>query len=515
MRTIAIALDAADSELVLEWARDGTLPVLGDLIERGATARLSAETGLGPEATWPTMVTGCMPGKHGVYDWRCIRPGTDLRVRDPRRAYRRPFWSVLSDDGATRSPLLLDVPYGWADQVDGGTAVLGWGQRGTERTSSQPSHLLGELTERYGRYPLGLEVDHAGRIQAALEQLSTLQSLAGARTRLLIELLESRDWQVCVASYFESHYGGHDFHRYLVPGSWGYDERVAAELDEPLRRLYQTLDRCVGELLAGVGDDVNVVIFSGFGMRPNTNGLRCLPEALTRLGYTTPSTPSAPTRAVAGLRAAALTTVPRPLARWVRRRLPAGTQDRHFERVWHESADWRRTRAYAEGEPGHSFVRVSNSFSGDREALVDEVKGELQALENADTGRPAIAEVIEVRQATPGPNAGALPDLAIAWAQDGMLERVRHPKAGLIEEDLRELPPSEHTDEGFAIAAGPGIRAGDDIGGGHIVDLAPTLLHLAGAEIPTEMDGAPLAMLDPALGEPRLAEIDMEDDPWR
>jgi predicted AlkP superfamily phosphohydrolase/phosphomutase len=218
---------------------------------------------------------------------------------------------------------------------------------------------------------------------------------------------------------------------------------------------------------------------------------------------------------MAGARAAALTMFPRPLARRVKQRLPRDTEDRHFEQLWHESVDWARTRAYAEGEPGHSFVRVSRSFSGDRESLLKEIAGELRLLENADSGRPAIVDVIDVRKRIPGPHADVLPDLAVAWALDGMLERIRHPRIGVIEEDLRDLPPSEHTEEGFVIAAGPGIRAQDAIGTGHIVDLAPTLLHLAGAPVPREMDGSPLDLLDPKLGEPHIADIEMGDDPWR
>jgi arylsulfatase A-like enzyme len=48
------------------------------------------------------------------------------------------------------------------------------------------------------------------------------------------------------------------------------------------------------------------------------------------------------------------------------------------------------------------------------------------------------------------------------------------------------------------VLAGQGIRAGHRLEGARIVDLAPTLLHLAGVPVPEDMDGQILsAALEP------------------
>jgi hypothetical protein len=95
-----------------------------------------------------------------------------------------------------------------------------------------------------------------------------------------------------------------------------------------------------------------------------------------------------------------------------------------------------------------------------------------------------------------------------------MLLRVRHPRFGVVEEDLSELQPSEHVERGFLVASGPAVEARPEPIEGHVVDLAPTMLHLLGSRIPKEMDGRPLP-LAPGVEPPVRAAIDMDDDPWR
>jgi predicted AlkP superfamily phosphohydrolase/phosphomutase len=517
MRTLAIVMDGADSELVFDWAAEGSLPTLGALLERGMSARLSSHTYFDAEAIWPTIVTGCLPAKHGIYNWRCIQPGTNRRVRTPARAFRKPFWSALQADGSVRKLLVVDWRCASLMRDDNFTQVLGWSERGAPRRHSWPQGLLGELTEEYGSpYAHGMEREHAGRPFAGRRRLRALERMTAVRTRLLMRLMRERDWDLCLAAYFEPHSAGHAFHRYLVPGSWGYDRRRARRLGTALLEVYQAFDRGLAGLVEIAGDDANVLVLSGFGMRPNTNGLRVLDEVMVGLGYHVRRQATSGTRGLETLRRAGLRAVPRTIAHRLKDRLPEGTVDRHLERVWEESTDWGRTRAYAESEPGHSFVRINRMNVDDHDGLCDEIAAELRLLEDADAGRPAVKEVVRRDFVVEGPHSEALPDLMVVWTRDGMLRRVRHPRLGVIEEDLTELQRSEHTDEGFVVAAGPGIRPRSDVLSGHIVDLAPTLLHLMGAPIPEEMDGTPLEeLLVPELGAPTRSSIDMSDDPWR
>jgi predicted AlkP superfamily phosphohydrolase/phosphomutase len=238
---------------------------------------------------------------------------------------------------------------------------------------------------------------------------------------------------------------------------------------------------------------------------------------MTGLGYHHPNREAVGTRGTEAIRRLILRTIPGPVRRAMNRRLPAGTSDRHMERLWIESTDWDRTVAYALGEPGHSHVRIARRAAGERAALRDEIAAELLRLEDADTGAPAVGELIITEDAFEGPHVDLLPELWIGWTRAGFLRRVRHPELGLLVEDMSShFKPSEHTERGFAIAAGPSVRTRESEIEGHLVDLAPTILHMHGRPIPNELDGEPLDLLEPALGKPRRESIEISaPDPWR
>src|SRR5918994_5187088 len=125
-RLLAVALDAADPGLLRRWMDEGRLPTLASIASRGAVATLENLTPLLHESTWPTMLTGCGPGTHGVYNWRCLRPGTHSLVVSPQRTYRRPWWWLARRmDAATGGVLLIEVPGGAAVADRGLTAVHG------------------------------------------------------------------------------------------------------------------------------------------------------------------------------------------------------------------------------------------------------------------------------------------------------------------------------------------------------------------------------------------------------
>ena len=52
-----------------------------------------------------------------------------------------------------------------------------------------------------------------------------------------------------------------------------------------------------------------------------------------------------------------------------------------------------------------------------------------------------------------------------------------------------------HRTEGILVARGPTIRRGVEIRGANLLDIAPTVLHLAGVPVPGDFDGEPLSSM--------------------
>ena len=68
-----------------------------------------------------------------------------------------------------------------------------------------------------------------------------------------------------------------------------------------------------------------------------------------------------------------------------------------------------------------------------------------------------------------------------------------------------------HRREGLFVLAGPGVRAAGELAAADIVDVLPTLLSLAGMDVPLGLDGQPLTAALAAT--PRFAFDPLADDP--
>ena len=142
------------------------------------------------------------------------------------------------------------------------------------------------------------------------------------------------------------------------------------------------------------------------------------------------------------------------------------------------------------------------------EDLRDEVIDRLQACRDLATGEPVANAVYRREQVYYGPEVERAPDLIIDWNYRIVCSGYRSPLpdgreliisrgADLVE---RRNVTGDHHPDGILLLAGPGIRAGQEVHGARIADIAPTLLYLLDLPVPEAMDGQVLSQaLDPAL----------------
>lgn len=520
-RVLAVSLDAMDAELALRWAEQGKLPVIRGLVEGAAWGRLGSIADDFPDASFATIASGCLPGRHGHYNWRCVRPGSYRMGLAPEGTYLRPFWELAWEQVGARL-LLADVQQAPLFARDGVTQIAGWGQRAGRRHESWPPELFDSLVARHGRSPQWLDDDVVHRSETAEDRyFETVSRFARARAALYSELLE-RSWDLAVLSFHEAHNAGHVFHRHLEPGTWAYDEARARRFGGSLLDVYRLVDEGLGRLLDQVGEETDVLVYSGHGLRLNTNGVQLLPRVLERLGYQVPARAAPLPR----LLTAGAARVPWSVRRYVNRRLSPEVQRRALERMWAESVDWSRTRAVAETAFGLGWVRINlqgrephGTVAPGREydELCAVLVAELEALTIVRTGGRAVTSVRRMDTVLDGPRLGELPDLIVRFSATELVDAVAHPRAGIVHESRNDLTSTEHEARGFILARGPRIRPGP-LGGGSIVDLAPTVLYLAGAGIPEDMDGTVLeSLIRPELLEaepPRRVTVEWANDPW-
>ncbi len=529
---LAVALDAADIDLIRGWAAAGHLPTLAGLLARGTCFTLNGPALYRNEVPWVSLLTGCGPERTGYWTPLRFRPGRYAVADGGGYSYAAcpPFYALAPGRRVT----VFDLPHcGRVFPGVAGAQVLGWGAHSPMGgLQSSPAALAGALRRRFGAHP-AMRMQNRGawwdgqrlaRLHAAL--------LAGVRRRgaILRALLAERPADLHVFAFGETHIAGHHFWHLSDRGHPAHG-RNRPPLPDLLLDVYRAVDRELGLLVERAPAGARLLVFSPEGGAANwcdLNSLLFLPEFLFRWSFPGRSLQDAGgaaasaavvpagsdwVRAVWRDRFSCLPPpwLPRPLcsgfrrlAGWpgfgfpayVLRRLgPLQWQPPAWYRPW-----WPRMKAFALPSYGDGYVRVNLRGReprgivdpGDYDALCRDLEARLLRLSDPRDGRRLVRAVVRPGEALAGLPVAMRPDadLVVLWEQRPN-DAAEDPQAGR----LGPAPfwkSGSHRPLGFLIGLGPGLLPARPAGRAQVIDVAPTVLELLGAPRPGHLGGAPL-----------------------
>lgn len=522
-RVVVLGLDAFDPTMARELAAAGRLPAIASLLEGGARARTRNPYGLFVGALWPTVITGRSAAQVGYHSWLEVDPATyERRPRSAEALAGRPFWRRLSDVGMRVAA--IDVPHSRADGELNGIEISEWGCHDRHfGLRGAPAGALEELIRSHGLHPvLGIDPDavrdfapddefaRRGTLRTADEDAELAEALlAGvdAKRRLSLELLEREPWDLFFSVFGESHAAGHQFWHHHDRTHSRHDPGVAAQLSDPLVRVYERLDLAVGEHLERCGPQTTFVVLLSHGMSSHYDATHLLEEILRRLDeFERAGMPgSGATRAAKR----ALLTLPPPARRAVRRPVAAmarrATRRRALENWWgvHVDHDWTGQRWFlAPNNTVYGGVRINVrgreargvvAADGEYEQACEQLAQDLLELVNVDTGDPVVKRVSRTEDHYRRDHGDALPDLLIDWNHERPVETIWSAKTGLIHGRYDLWRSGDHRLDGLLLARGPGLDRGE-MPSLRSIDLGPTVAARLGVEL-DEVDGAPAAWL--------------------
>ncbi|MCI0477457.1 MAG: hypothetical protein L0Y55_14520, partial [Anaerolineales bacterium] len=171
--------------------------------------------------------------------------------------------------------------------------------------------------------------------------------------------------------------------------------------------------------------------------------------------------------------------------------------------------DWSRTRAYSIGYIGEVHINLQGrepqgivAPGDDYERTRDDVINSLRELKLPD-GAPLVEHIWKKEEIYHGAHLAAAPDIlflprnleTIAFGDfEFGSNRVIEKSFGVS---------SSHRMNGIFVASGAGIKNAGEFRGAQLIDLAPTILHLLGLPVPTDLDGR---VLTEALADARAVE---------
>jgi predicted AlkP superfamily phosphohydrolase/phosphomutase len=178
--------------------------------------------------------------------------------------------------------------------------------------------------------------------------------------------------------------------------------------------------------------------------------------------------------------------------------VPARLWDSVTRRVLYTPGAIQRSRAFCVPNDYSGAIRVNlqgrepdGKVSPGREfdELIRDLTEGLLELEDANTGRKVIRDVVMVSNKCSGENLAALPDLLVLWANEAPIQSVQSGRIGRIDKVSPEQRTGAHRSRGILVGAGPHLSPDSVRPSAQILDLAPTLLNLLDAPVPSHFDG--------------------------
>jgi predicted AlkP superfamily phosphohydrolase/phosphomutase len=461
MKTLIIGLDCAAPELLLG---DERLTNIRALMATGFYGRLESVVPPITVPAWMCMSTSQDPGSLGVYGFRnrSAHGYHDLAVVNSKSIREVALWDQVAREG--RRSVIVGVPPGYPPRKVNGISV-GCFLTPDPSTAvyTHPASVAEDIARIVGDYPVDVKNFRTDRKDWLRDEI---YAMTRKHFEVIRHFLQHSEWD-----YFQFVEIGLDR---LHHGFWKYHdpEHRKHEPGNPyesvIRDYYCYLDEEIGRILELLDDETVVAVVSDHGAQRLDGGF-CVNEWLIREGLLV------------------LNNYP--------------TEVTPFDRL---SVDWSKTTAWSEG--GY-YARVFLNVRGrepqgtidpsDYEKVRSDLAARLEATQD-DRAKP-LGTVVFKPDALYRTVRNIAPDLIVHFG--GLYWRsiggVGYPTIHVEENDTGP-DDCNHAQFGSVIVAAPNVASAGEIQGMHLLDVAPTLLELAGYDIPSSMQGRSLATLPAA-----------------
>jgi predicted AlkP superfamily phosphohydrolase/phosphomutase len=471
MKMLVMGLDCAAPQLLLG---DERLTNIRRLMEAGCYGKLETVNPPITVPAWMCMAASQDPGSLGVYGFRnrTDYSYSGLETASSRSVRETTIWDQVAREGG-RS-IIIGVPPSYPPRRINGINVGCFLTPDPSRNVfAYPESVQKEIAGIVGQYPVDV-AEYRTHDKDRLVQ--GVYDMSRKHFAVVRHFLQEHPWD-----YFQFVEIGLDR---LQHGFWQYQDpqHRLYQPDSPyqyvLRDYYRYLDEEIGEILALLDDDTTVVVMSDHGAQRLDGGF-CVNQWLIEEGL-----------------------------------LVLNRQQKGVTPFHQLDVDWSRTRAWSEG--GY-YARVFFNVAGrepqgvipaaDYEAFREEMRARFESLPG-EHGTP-----LEARAYVPGEIyrrvENIAPDLVVHfgdlyWRSIGS---VGHPALHLQENDTGP-DGCNHALHGSFILAGPNNSLQGELSGARLLDVAPTLLDLAGYDIAPSMQGGSLAEGRSEVAAPPLTQED-------
>jgi len=263
-RILIISLDGATWRVFHPLIEDGTMSFLGGIVERGSHGVLESVIPPVTAPAWSSFMTGKLPDKHGVYEFRCF----DIKDRKDyitNASYIRSetIWQILSRHN--KRIISINVPYTYPVYEINGIMISGMDTPSADSDYCYPQSLKEIIRKRFPDYVPVMKAWDMKDVEndtKAIKYIEELLELIDTRVKLSIFLLHEYNWDLAMVHFQETDYIQHllwDRIMRMVRG------RQSDPLCREIKKFYRKIDGYLQKIIEDFGTDINLFIISDHG----------------------------------------------------------------------------------------------------------------------------------------------------------------------------------------------------------------------------------------------------------
>lgn len=497
-RVFIIGLDGATFDLILPWIKEKRLPSLSYMMENGVYDELKSTIPILTPAAWSSFMTGKNPGKHGIVGFFTREKDSyAVKVVNSTDRVAREIWTILSENG--KKVGIINVPLTYPPKSVNGFMITGMMTPPNSDNFTYPTLLREEVEKVVGGGTLDPLLTSLEREDVFINELfDSTEKLA----KISLLLIEKQEPDLFMVVFNSTDYIQHRFWKYIDPQHPEYKAENSVRYRKMVLQFYQKIDEILGNFLKMADERTTVIVMSDHGAGPlhkyihvnswliQTGLLKLRKRLTTRLKRFLYKIGITPFKIVNTLFSIHLGNI----------RIKTNRTDKKLQNISTKlfmsfsDVNWSKTKAYSIGT-GIIYINLKGrepsgtvSPGQEYESLRDQITTWLYELKDPETGELVIEKVYKKEEVYSGPHIDTLPDLVFI-PKPGYTTFEDHRFAADSVITISKSVSGTHKLNGIFMMKGDGIKKSTTLQDTSIMDVAPTILHLLGLPIPTDMDG--------------------------
>ena len=487
-KVFILGVDGAAPEIIDSLVSQGQLPNFQRVISKGVSGRLKTTIPPVTPCAWSSFMTGKNPGKHGIGEFCYIDEDHELRVNSSSNRNTKDLWEYLSEDNF--KSIVLYVPFTYPPKEINGVMVCGFRTPSEQSRLTHPERLRDEILSKFKDFKVSERSKYAENIKSVRGFRDEAFDLADTRYKVAEYLMKKDDYDFSMVVFMLVDHVQHWYWKYYDESYPKYESNV--EFKDTVINAYIKMDDFLGKFIETYPDH-NILIMSDHGGGPYYKDVT-MNKWLMDNGYLFLKEKRAlHKRMINAIGLNVLITKGLNLGLWkIIKRFPSVKWYIQNKLVTtYKDVDWERTTAYSYGYYGPIHIN-RHAVKDEKEfvRLKEEIKGKLREIRDPYNGEPLVKNIWEKEDLYSGEKSDILPDIIINMGDFtyGSSSTFAFSSNELFSEP-KTFQSGGHTQYGVFMAYGPDIKEGEKIDNAQIYDIAPTLLHVYGIPVPSDMDG--------------------------